>query len=90
MTHDEIKDAIKQFILDTYLPGESPENLTDETPLRTGGVLDSMAILNLVSFIEQRFGIEIEAHETSVENFDRLSDLATFVAGKRALAHLQP
>jgi acyl carrier protein len=83
--YDSIKAEIRRFVLDAYLPGESPENLKDDTPLRTSGVLDSMGTLALVSFLEKEFGIEIDAHETGIENFDRLEDIAAFVARKKGL-----
>ena len=81
---DSVKHAVRHFIIEQYLPGESPENLHDDTPLRTSGILDSMATLGLVSFLEQQYGIEVEAHETGVENFDRLNDIDAFVARKLA------
>jgi acyl carrier protein len=80
----DIKERIRQHILSEYLPGESASNLTDGTPLRTSGVLDSVATLNLVTFLEQTFGIEIDAHETGVDNFDRIEDIAALVARKRS------
>ena len=81
---DEIKGTIREKILAEYLPGESPSNLKDDTPLRTSGILDSMATLNLVSFLEDRFHITIDAHETGVEHFDRIEDIAGLVASKLA------
>ena len=83
---NDIGQIIRDFILTKYLPGESAENLQDDTPLRTSGVLDSLATLSLISFIEERFGIEVEAHETDVDNFDRLGDIIAFVERKRAHA----
>ena len=80
----QIADNIRTFILTKYLPGESPENLRDDTPLRTSGVLDSLATLALISFLEEQYGIEVEAHETDVDNFDRIQDIAAFVERKRA------
>ena len=44
-----------------------------------------LATLNLIAFLEEEYGIEIEAHETDVDNFDRLNDIAAFVERKRAL-----
>ncbi|HEY1799806.1 MAG TPA: acyl carrier protein [Terriglobales bacterium] len=79
-----IKEQLRQFILKEFLPGESPANLTDDTPLRTSGVLDSMATLQVVTFVEEHFGIEVEAHEAGVENFDSLNSIAAFVAQKKA------
>lgn len=79
----DVKEEIRQYILSEFLPGEKPSNLKDDTPLRTGGILDSVATLRLVSFIEERYGIEVEAHEASVENFDRIDTIAAFVESKR-------
>ena len=39
----EIVNAVKQFILDEFLPGEPAENLTGQVPLISGGILDSIA-----------------------------------------------
>jgi acyl carrier protein len=82
----EIKQQLRQYILAASLPGKTPADLEDDTPLRTAGLLDSVATLNLVAFIERTFGIEIEAHEAGVENFDRLDDMTLFVERKRAAA----
>ena len=81
---NQIADTIRQFILTRYLPGESADNLRDDTPLRSSGILDSLATLGLISFLEQEYGIEVEAHETDVDNFDRIADIAAFVERKRA------
>ena len=82
---DNVKETIRQFILTSYLQGESPSNLRDETPLRTSGVLDSLATLGLVNFVEQQFGIELEAHETGIESFDTIESIAGLVQRKRAM-----
>ena len=80
---DNIKDTIRTYILRSVLPGESASNLTDDTPLRTSGILDSMATLNLVTFLEQTFGITIDAHETGIDNFDRIDDIAALVRASK-------
>ena len=79
-----IADTVRKFILTRYLPGESPENLRDDTPLRTSGILDSLATLGLISFLEEEYTIQIEAHETDIDNFDRIADIAAFVERKRS------
>jgi acyl carrier protein len=80
----EIRQQLREYILTEFLPGESLANLKDDTPLRTSGVLDSIATLNLVTFVENSFGIEVEAHEAGIENFDRITDIALFIERKRA------
>ena len=83
---DEITKAVKDFILREFLPGENPDELTETTPLITGGVLDSIATLKLVLFIEERFAITLEAHEANREHLDTIADVARLVLSKRAKA----
>jgi acyl carrier protein len=83
---NQIADTIRDFVLTRYLPGESPDNLQNDMPLRTSGILDSLATLALIQFIEQEFNIEVEAHETDVDNFDRIDDMVAFIERKRAVA----
>jgi acyl carrier protein len=83
MSATDIKEVLRQFILAEFLPGESANNLKDDTPLRTSGVLDSMATLRLVSYVEEHFGIEVEAHEAGIENFDRISDIEALILSKK-------
>ena len=83
MNPEDIKSAVKKFILNEYLPGEDPAALTDTTPLVTTGILDSIAVLKVVSFLENQFGILIQPHEAVVENLDTLSDIERFVVSKK-------
>ena len=78
----EIKEAIKSYILDEFLPGENPAELTDSTPLITGGILDSLARIKLVVFLEERFQIQIQEHETMVDYLNTISDMGQLVRSK--------
>jgi acyl carrier protein len=84
MSPQDIKTTVKTFILNEYLPGEDPVALTDATPLMTTGILDSIAVLKVVTFLENQFHITIEAHEAVVENLNTLSDIARLVMLKKA------
>jgi acyl carrier protein len=77
-----LKEELRQYVLSEFLPGEKPSNLQDDTPLRTSGILDSVATLRLVTFVEERFGIEVEPHEASVENFETIDAMAEFIESK--------
>jgi acyl carrier protein len=84
MTDEQpIKAAVKAFILKEFLPGEDPAALTDTTALVTTGILDSIAVLKAVTFLENQFGITIEPHEAVVENLNTLSDMARLVLSKK-------
>ena len=80
---DQIKETLRQFIVAQYLPGESPANLRDETRLQTSGILDSLATLGLIDFIEKEFRIEVTASERTPESLDRIQDIAGLVLRKR-------
>ena len=80
---DKIKQEIRQF-LSEILPDGKVSSLSDDTPLRTSGTLDSMGLLRLVSLVEEKFGIEVSAYEAGIENFDRIDDIAAFVERKQA------
>jgi acyl carrier protein len=79
---DNMNEEIRQYILSNFLPGETAANLRDDTPLRTSGILDSVATLQLVSFLEEHYGIEVEAHEANVDNFDSIASIVSFVDSK--------
>ena len=79
----EMKETIRQFIVSSYLPGEAAGNLCDDTPLLTSGILDSLAAVGLVTFIEQRFGVELDVYDTSVESFDRIDDIVRCIERKQ-------
>ena len=79
----EIKEPIKEYILKEFLPGEDPAALTDSTPLITCGILDSLATIKLVLFLEERFQIKIQAHETMVDYLNTIADIAQLVQSKK-------
>ncbi|MEX0612843.1 MAG: acyl carrier protein [Pirellulales bacterium] len=80
---EKIESTVKDYILREFLPGEDPAELQDDTPLITGGILDSIATLKLVSFLEEQFGISIAAHEADVDHLNTIGDIARLVQEKR-------
>jgi acyl carrier protein len=79
---EQMTEELKAYILKEFLPGENPDELTDTTPLITGGILDSLATLKLVAFIEERYTIQLAAHEVDVEHLDRIADIVALIRSK--------
>jgi acyl carrier protein len=79
---EEIGRDVKEFILREFLPGENPEALTDSTPLIAGGILDSLATLKLVAFLEEKFKVTVAPHETDEEHLGTISDIVRLVKSK--------
>jgi acyl carrier protein len=82
----ETERVIRDYILREFLPGEDPAELTGRTPLITGGILDSISTLKLVVFLEERFGVTVEAHEAGVEHLDSVAEIARLIVDKQAAA----
>ena len=83
---EDIVKVVHGYILNEFLPGEDPRELTDRTPLITGGILDSITTLKLVVFLEEHFGITVEAHEAGVEHLDSIGQIARLIAAKKQAA----
>ena len=83
---DPIQSTVKDYILQEFLPDTDASELTATTPLIAGGILDSLATVRLVMFLEENFDIDVQAHETSADNLDTLTRIADFVRAKQAAA----
>ena len=79
----DVRSTVKQYILRQFLPGEDPDELTDTTPLITGGILDSISTIKLVSFLEEEFGVTFQAHEMHADYLDTISEIANTVEAKQ-------
>jgi acyl carrier protein len=83
---EDLKKSVREFLLAGPLRGEVAANVPDDLKLRTSGILDSIATVALVGFVEKQFGIELEAHETGVEQFDSIADVAALIERKLSQA----
>jgi len=82
----DVKAKLRSYILESFLKGEDESNLLNDTPLRTSGIIDSLGTIQLVTYVEEEFGIELEAHETGIERFDCIEDIAALVHEKMGSA----
>jgi acyl carrier protein len=78
----EIKESVKNFIIDRFLKNPNNKELTDSTPLISGGIMDSISTMQLVTFLEKKYNFEFQAHEVDRDNLDSIGVIANFVASK--------
>lgn len=83
---DTISATVKDYILTEFLPGERPDALDASTPLITGGILDSIATVRLVVFLEEQFGVQFQPHEMSPDHLDSIASISETVRAKREAA----
>ena len=80
---EEIIKSVKTYIADEFLDGDSVDKLSDNTPLVTGGILDSISTAQLVAFLEEKYSVQFHAHEMSVDYMDTVELIAETVHSKR-------
>ena len=81
---ESIKLAVKAFIIDELLMVD--RELPDGASLQRHGVIDSTGVLELVAFLEARFGITVAYDDHRPENLDTIDAIVGFVGGKLAVA----
>lgn len=84
MNKEEIGSKVRTYILEEFLPGVDPAELTDDTPLISGGVLNSLATTRLVAFLEENFSIRLEAHEMGADSLDTIPAICDLVSDKQS------
>lgn len=80
---DNVRETVRRFILDNFLPGEDASNLTDSTELKESGILDSLSTLKLVTFLEEQYKVEFEADDLDAGNLSTVATIAQLVASKQ-------
>ena len=79
---EEIMRNVRSFVIEQFLAGEDSDALENTTLLMGGGILDSIAVLKTVVFLEEEYDIKVEAHEVSQEHFETLETIADLVEKK--------
>ncbi|HNY76800.1 MAG: acyl carrier protein [Sedimentisphaerales bacterium] len=77
----EVLDKIREYIVENILFGDG-ESLEPDTPFQEGGILDSTGFLEIITFAEEKFGIEIADSEVIPENLGTLRKMSAFVGRK--------
>lgn len=83
MDSNSIAGTVKAYILEEFLPGESPSSIDETTPLITGGIIDSIGTIKLVSFLEKTYNIQFKAFEFN-DNLDNIKSIVRVVEKKSA------
>jgi acyl carrier protein len=82
MNDMEVEQRVRQYLVDNRRFHGPPEILTSDYRLIDKGVLDSMGIFEVISFLENQYGIQIEDQDIVPDNFGSLKSIAKLVAAK--------
>jgi acyl carrier protein len=72
---------LKNFITTEIIP-EDDLHLEDDAPLLSTGVINSVSVMKLVTFMEETFGFEFEPYEVDQDYLDSIDKMVEFVQGK--------
>jgi acyl carrier protein len=78
---DAMRDKIRDFIVENFLFGDD-QDLKNDTSFLESGIIDSTGILELVTFLDETFNIEIADEELVPENLDSINLIVAFLARK--------
>ena len=77
----EVKNKVREFIVENYLFGDD-ERLETNTSFLDEGIIDSTGMLELIEFISEEFEITVEDEELIPENLDSIDNVTAFVGIK--------
>ena len=78
----EVKTPVRRYVQENFFLGAAPNRLDDTTPLITGGIIDSIGMIGLVAFIEEKFKIEFQPSEINAQGLDTLDRIEALVRQK--------
>ena len=78
-----LTDEVKAFIIDNFLFGDQSYPLDNGQSLIDSDLVDSTGILEIVAFVEERFGISVADAEMVPDNLDSIARIAGYVAAKQ-------
>jgi acyl carrier protein len=76
-----MRDKIKAFIVENFLFGKD-DGLEDDISFLEEGIIDSTGVLELVSFLEEEYGIAVEDEELIPENLDSIKNVIAYLERK--------
>lgn len=81
-TAQEIQQVVHEYVRQEFLPDQADAPLTPSTSLIGGGILSSIGMVKLVSFLEDRYRVRFAAHEISEDYLDSIDDITAQVVEK--------
>jgi len=76
---DELKKSIRDYVVKEYLEDGDDREVGEDTPLITGGIVDSFSMVSLKRFLERRYAIQIPDAQATPQAFDTVKSIAELV-----------
>ncbi len=80
----DIKSQVRTYIFDNFIMAGDPGDLQDGDSFMERHILDSTGFIELITFLEEAFGIKVEDDDMVPENLDSLDKIDIFLRKKKA------
>lgn len=77
----KVKENIKEFIVESSY--SDSEKIQEDTLIFKEGFFDSMGFVNLIGFLEENYGVNMEDKDLIEENFESINAIANFIDSKK-------
>ncbi|HTU42188.1 MAG TPA: acyl carrier protein [Candidatus Aquilonibacter sp.] len=77
-----VRDQVRQFILEELASAKGISEFSDNESLMASGVIDSLGIFRLVTFLEENFGVRVGDEEITAENLSSVDTIEQLVTRK--------
>jgi acyl carrier protein len=81
--HLSVKSQIREFILESLARPKGISSFADGAPLMEMGVIDSLGVFRLVSFLEEHLGVRVDDQEINLDTLRSLDTIEALVIRKR-------
>lgn len=76
---DDITEVVRNYVIKEYLEEGDDREVTENTPLISGGIVDSFSMVSLKRFLEKKYAIQIPDAEATPEAFDMVRSIVALV-----------
>jgi len=82
--NQQVSERVRRYVVDNFLYMQPGYELTDEDPLLGKGIVDSLGVMELISFVEDELGVQVADTDVTEQHFGSIGAIARYVERVRA------
>jgi len=79
MSKEMQKREVREFIIDRLAKSDEQRNISDEDNIIVAGIVDSLGIMHLISFLEENFSVNVPDEDILPENFESIDSIVRYI-----------
>jgi len=77
-----LNDELRRFVTDNFMFGKVGNGFADDDSFLERGIIDSTGVMELVAFLEEKYGIRLHDQDLIPDNLDSINGLARFIESR--------